>query len=130
MIQKITYVINSNDMDILQQFTNRLSMVGIQTKQIKSSDKYIYCESCWSDLDTPNLQSNKHNSRNSGAKPKQLIHNAKPVDCGFIYQLKYSKNLSDAEIASLFGISESTIFRRRKKHLADGNFYEGSETIF
>ena len=130
MIQKITYVINSNDMDILQQFTDRLALVGIQTKHIKSSDKYIYCESCWSDLDTPNLQSNKHNSRNPGAKPKQLIHNAKPVDCGFIYQLKYSKNLSDAEIASLFDVSESTISRRRKKHLSDGTFYDGSDTIF
>lgn len=129
MIQKITYVINSNDMNILQQFTDRLSMVGIQSKHIKSSDKYNYYESCWSDSDMPN-QSNKHNSRNSGAKPKQLIHNAKPVDCGFIYQLKYSKNLSDAEIASIFDISESTVARRRKKHLSDGTFYDGSETIF
>lgn len=130
MIQKITYVVNSNDMDILQQFTDRLSMVGIQSKHIKSSDKYNYYESCWSDLDAPNLQSKGLNSKNSGAKPKQLKYNGNPVDCGLIYQLKHSKNLSDAEIASLFDVSESTIFRRRKKHLSNGDFYSDSRTIF
>ena len=130
MIQKITYVINSNDMDILQQFTDRLSLVGIQTKHTKSTDKYNYFESCWSDSDIPNLQSKRFHSKNPGAKPKQLNYNGNPVDCGLIYQLKHIKNLSDAQIATLFSVSESTIFRKRKKHLSDGTFYQNSSTIF
>lgn len=130
MIQKITYVVNTNDKDILQQFIKRLSFAGIQSKHLKSSDKYNYYESYWSDSDSPDLQYKNHNTKSAGAKTRQLKHNGKSVTCGFVYELRHTKNLSDAEIASLFDISESTIFRRRKKHLSDGTFYENSDTIF
>ncbi|MCM1219308.1 MAG: hypothetical protein NC548_32920 [Lachnospiraceae bacterium] len=72
----------------------------------------------------------KSGSKKAGAKPKQLIYNGEPVTCGFVFQLRNVKNLSDAEIGLIFDISESTIARRRKKHSAEGSFYAGSTVIF
>lgn len=130
MLHKLNYVINSNDYDILQQFKEKLSLVGIETKPLKSSDKYCCFESSWNDSDAQNLHLKNSNSRNAGAKPKQLQYNGKPVTCGMVYQFRHTKNLSDAEIASLFDISESTVCRRRKKHISNGDFYSNSSTIF
>ncbi len=131
MVHKITYAVNLNDTDVLQQFEYILSLVGIQTKQLKGSDnKYGYFEASWDDADNPNQDLRKSGSKNAGAKPKQLIYNGEPVTCGFIFQLRNMKNLSDAEIGLIFDISESTISRRRKKHSSEGSFYEGSNIIF
>ena len=52
------------------------------------------------------------------------------LNYGTIYQLRNHKYLSDAEIGSLFDISESTVTRRRKKHISNGNFYDGSNIVF
>lgn len=129
MVQKLTCALNSNNDIVIQQFTDRLLLVGIQSKQLKSSDKYSYLEISWDDSNTT-LSAKNHNIRNAGAKPKILQHNGSPVTCGLIYQLRNQKHLSDSQIGVLFDISESTVCRRRKKHLSDGSFYEDSKTIF
>lgn len=130
MIHTLTYILQSNDADQLHQFESRLALVGIQTKHLKSSDKYSYLEASWDDADNLNQPFKNSRSKNAGAKPKQLIYNGSPVTCSFVFQLRNDKNLSDAEIGMIFDVSESTIARRRKKHLSDGNFCEGSKVIF
>lgn len=130
MIRKLTYAIYSDDADILQQFEDRLLLVGIQVKHIRSSDKYHYFDASWDDTDIPDLHIKGSRSRNAGAKPKQLLYNGNPATCGFIFQLRNVKNLSDAEIGMIFDVSESTIARRRKRHLSEGSFYENSTIIF
>lgn len=130
MIQNLIYILQSEDKDIFHQFESRLSLVGIQTRHLKSSDKYSYFEASWDDANVPTLHLRNSNSKNAGAKPKQLVHDGKPVSCGFIYTLRHTKNLSDAEIGLIFDVSESTIARRRKRHLSDGSFYENSNIIF
>lgn len=128
MIQKLTLAVNSNDDILIQKFTDRLLLVGIHPEQLKSSDKYSYFEITWNDSDTGLPL--KHNTRNAGAKPKELLYNNSHVTCGLVYQLRSQKHLSDVQIGTILDVSESTICRRRKKHLSDGNFYEGSNTIF
>lgn len=128
MIQKLTLAVNSNDDILIQQFINRLLLVGIHSEQLKPSNKYCYLEITWNDSDTDLPL--KHNTRNAGAKPKELHYNNSPVTCGLVYQLRNQKHLSDAQIGAMLDVSESTICRRRKKHISDGNFYEGSNTIF
>ena len=128
MIQKLTCALNSNDDILIQQFTDRLLLVGIHSEKLKPSDKYCYFEITWDDSDT-NLPL-KHNIRNAGAKPKELQYNNSPATCGLIYQLRSHKHFSDAQIGAMLDVSESTICRRRKKHISDGNFYNESNTIF
>ena len=127
MIHKIIFATNSDD-ETFQQFQNVLLMVGVQINHLKSEGKLNYYESIWDDADRLELTSKRNT--NAGAKPKQLIYNGEPVTCGTIYQLRNHKYLSDAEIGSLFDISESTITRRRKKHISNGNFYDGSSIVF
>ena len=127
MIHKIIFATNSDE-DTLQQFQNMLLMVGIQINHLKSEGKLNYYESIWDDANSPKMASK--GNVNSGAKPKQLIYNGEPVSCGTIYQPRNYKHLSDAEIGSLFDISESTVTRRRKKHISNGNFYDGSNIVF
>lgn len=127
MIHKIIFATNSDE-DTLQQFQNRLFMVGLQTNRLKSEGKLNYFESVWDDADSIKLTSK--GNKNVGAKPKQLTYNGESVTCGTIYQLRNYKHLSDAEIGSLFDISESTITRRRKKHISNGDFYDGSSIVF
>lgn len=127
MIHKIIFATNS-DKDTLQQFQNRLLMVGVQTKHLKSETRFNYFESTWDDADS--LELTKKSNKNAGAKPKQLTYNGESVTCSIIYQLRNYKHLSDAEIGSLFDISESTITRRRKKHISNGDFYDGSSIVF
>ena len=64
------------------------------------------------------------------AHRKQIEYKGHSVVCGTIYQLKEVKGFSDYAIATLLNVSESTVWRRRKKHMANGNFYNGSTTIF
>lgn len=128
MIHKLTCALNSNDTTLIQQFVERLLLIGINLEQLKSSDKYSYFEATWNDSDT-NLPL-KLNARNAGAKPKTLQFNNSPVTCSLVYQLREYKHLSDAKIAEMLDVSESTICRRRKKHSLNGSFHEGSKTIF
>lgn len=125
MIHKIIFATNSNE-DSLQQFQNILLMAGVQTKHLKSENKLNCFESTWDDANSPKMVF----KGNAGAKPKQLTYNGESVTCGVVYQLRNCKYLSDAEIGSLFDISESTITRRRKKHISNGDFYDGSSIIF
>ena len=64
------------------------------------------------------------------AHTKQIEYKGHSVTCGTIYELKVTKGFSDYAISTLFNVSESTIWSRRKKHMANGNFYNGSTTIF
>ena len=64
------------------------------------------------------------------AHRKQIEYKGHSVVCGTIYQLKEVKGFSDYAIATLLNVSESTVWRRRKKHMANGEFYNGSTTIF
>ena len=129
MVQKLTCALNSNDDILIQYFLSRLLLANIQAKILKSSDKYSYIDITWDDSDT-DLSVKKHNIRNAGAKSKELQYNNSPATCGLIYKLRNEQHLSDAQIAALLNVSESTICRRRKKHFSDGCFYEGSKTIF
>lgn len=122
MVHTIIFATNSNE-DTLQQFQGRLSMSGVQTKHLQSDSKLNYFESTWDDADSPA-------KKNPGPPFKELKYNGESVTCGTIYQLRNKKNLSDAKIGALFGMSESTITRRRKKHIANGDFYDGSTTVF
>lgn len=130
MIHNLTYILQADAKDIFYQLESRLSLVGIQTRHLRSSDKYSYFEASWDDAEVPDPHLKGSRSRNAGAKPKQLIYNGEPVTCGSIFQLRNVKNLSDAEIGMIFDVSESTIARRRKKHLSDGSFYKDSTIIF
>lgn len=61
---------------------------------------------------------------------KQIEYKGHSVTCGTIYQLKEVKGFSDNAIATLLNVSESTVWRRRKKHIDNGDFYDGSTIIF
>lgn len=61
---------------------------------------------------------------------KQIEYKGHSVTCGAIYQLKEVKAFSDYAIATLLNVSESTVWRRRKQHTENGDFYEGSTIIF
>ena len=100
-----------------------LLSAGVQTKHLQSDSKLNYFESSWDDADSPA-------KKNPGPPSKELKYNGEAVTCGTIYQLRNKKNLSDARIGALFDMSESTITRRRKKHIANGDFYDGSTIIF
>jgi len=130
MIQRIMYAIYPESEYTVQKFMDRLKIAGIYTNRIKSSDKYDHFESTWDDEEIPELSVQKANCSNAGAKLKELRYNGKAVPCGSVYLAKSQKNLSNAQIGELFGVSESTISRRIKRHSADVNFYEGSKTIF
>lgn len=130
MKHSIIYVIKKEDDVFMQEFIERLQCVEIQTRKINDTEKYTYYESSWDDVDIFKAPMKEHNPRNAGAKPKEIRYKDKPVSCGFIYLLRKQNHLSDAEIASLFDISESTISRRRRKHIENGNFYENSKVVF
>lgn len=123
MVQTITCAVNSNNSAVLQQFIKRLSISGIKAHQGQPSEKYTYLQLIWDDADIP-----RH--KNAGAKPKKLQYEGKTATCAFVYWLRNEKKLSDAEIASLYDVSESTISRRRKKHMENGCFHEDSTAIF
>ena len=122
MVHTIIFAANSNE-DTLQQFQSKLLSAGVQTKHLQSDSKLNYFESTWDDEDSPG-------KKNPGPPFKELKYNGEAVTCGTIYQLRNKKNLSDARIGALFGMSESTITRRRKKHISNGDFYDGSTTVF
>lgn len=128
MTQRIRYIINPEDDSAMEQFIDRLQFLGMQTIKMKSFDKYRCFESTWDDTENPELL--LKNSRNAGAKQKELNYNGKPVPCSSVFLLKYQKKLSNAKIGKLLNVSESTISRRIKKHSSDGNFHENSRTIF
>lgn len=128
MVQKIRYVISPEDDSGIGQFIDRLQILGIHTRQIKSSKNYKCFESIWSDTEIPELS--LKNPRNAGAKLKQLKYKGKSVPCGSVWLLKFQKNVSNAQIGKLFDVSESTISRRIKRHSADGDFHERSKVIF
>lgn len=128
MVQRIMYAIYPEDNFAVQKFMERLALAGVQTEEIESSGKYAYFESSWEDTEIP--EQFLKNSRNAGAKMKQLRYNGKAVPCGAVYLAKSQKSLSNAQIGELFEVSESTISRRIKKHSADGNFHEGSKVMF
>lgn len=128
MLQKILYAIYPEDNFAVQKFMERLALAGVQTEEIESSGKYAYFESSWEDTEIP--EQFLKNSRNAGAKMKQLEYKGKSVSCGSVWQLKYYKNFSNKKIGQLFDVSESTISRRIKRHSSNGNFYENSKVIF
>ena len=64
------------------------------------------------------------------ADTKQIEYKGDSVTCGAIYELKGTKGFSDYAISTLLNVSESTVWRRRKIHTENGDFYDGSTTIF
>ncbi len=129
MIQRIRYIVNAGDDSVMGEFMDRLLFSGIQTEEINSSGNYICYQSVWNNsiLSEPVKQKNP---RNAGAKLKVLNHNGKPVSCGAVFLLKSQKHLSDSAIGELLNASGSTISRRIKRHMENGNFYNNSKTIF
>ena len=130
MVQKIIYAVYPESEWAMQNFIERMIFAGVQTKKIKSSDKYNFYESSWDDSEISKLNMQKKNPRNAGAKQKELNYNGKPVLCSTVFLLKSQKKVSNTQIANLFDVSESTISRRIKKHTEDGNFHEKSKVIF
>lgn len=117
----ITCVLNTNDENIIQQFKNHMSSAKIQAYALTATNKmYTYFRLEWDD----NIQRQK-----AGAKPKKLFLYGKEADCGLIWKMR-DEGISDAGIAAVFDIGESTVTRRRKKHQTDGDFYAGSTIIF
>lgn len=130
MIQKITCAANTTDNLIFQQLTDRMLSSGIAVNNIKTSSKYIYFDASWDDTKIPAppaIQKPTHSR--AGAKPKKLTYDDRNVTCGLVWRLR-NDGLSDAEIGLVLDVSESTICRRRKKHLSNGSFVEGSTVIF
>lgn len=64
------------------------------------------------------------------AHTKQIEYKGNPVVCGAIYRLKEAKGFSDYAISTLLNVSESTVWRRRKKHIKNRDYYADSTTIF
>ena len=130
MIHELTCAINTNDKAIMQQFKDRLPSAKIKAIDLASpNSKYTYLSLQWDDTDIPAAQKH-HGNSHAGAKPKKLLYEGKPVTCGLVWHLREQEHLSDAAIGGVLDASESTIARRRKKHLADGNFHADSVTIF
>lgn len=130
MLQKLTCAANTTDNLIFQQLINRIRLSGITVNNIKTSSKYIYFDAAWDDTEIPTLFKQKSNLNRAGAKPKKLMYEGKEATCGLVWQFRNDGHMSDAEIGLVLNASESTICRRRKKHLADGNFVENSTVIF
>lgn len=129
MIHTVICAVKSKNGLIVQQFLERLASAGIKaTDQTPTDSKYTYFDLCWDDADTQTT-ANHPNTHRAGAKPKKLLHDGKPVTCGVVWQMR-NDGISDAVIGLVLDVSESTISRRRKKHLADGSFYRGNNTIF
>lgn len=127
MIQKITCAVNTTDHLLMQQFTDRMLLSGITTKNVKPTSKYIYFDASWDDANVPGIPISSHNR--AGAKPRKLTYDGGDATCGLVWKLR-REGLSDAEIGLILDASESTIARRRKKHLADGSFVEDSTAVF
>lgn len=130
MIQKITCAVNTTDNLLFQQFIQRMFLSGITVDNIKHSSKCIYFDVHWDDTDMPAHAIQKPDHNKAGAKPKKLTYDGNAVACGFVWHLRNEGHLSDADIGLILGASESTICRRRKRHMANGEFFENSEIIF
>lgn len=128
MIHKIACAANTTDNLIFQQLTDRMALSGITIKNVIPSSKYIYFDAVWDDTDKVIISTSRQNK--AGAKPKKLIYDRRDATCGLVWQLRNDGHLSDAEIGLVLDVSESTIARRRKKHMADGSFVENSTAIF
>lgn len=128
MIQKITCAANTTDSLIFQQFADRMLLSGITVDNIKHFSKYIYFDVHWDDTDM--LKTSAANRSNAGAKPKKLTYEGNAVVCGFVWHLRNEGHLSDADIGLILGASESTICRRRKRHMENGEFFENSACVF
>ena len=129
MQQKITCAINTTDNQILQQITDRILLSGIIANNIKPASKCIYFDAVWDDADIPTIIQ-KPNHNKAGAKPKKLVYEGAEATCGLVWKLRNEGHLSDAEIGLILDVSESTIARRRKKHLSDGSFHSDSKVMF
>ncbi len=117
----ITCAINTNDENLIQKFKKRMLTAKIQVSSLTAADsRYTYFMLEWDE----NIQNQK-----AGAKPKKLFLDGVEADCGLIWKLRH-EGLSDAGIAEIFDIGESTVTRRRKRHEADGDFHDGSTIIF
>lgn len=129
MVHITTCAIKSKDKLTVQQFTERLKSAGIKAiNQTPPDSKYTYLDLSWNDADIQTTL-RQHNTNRAGAKPKKLLYDNKPVTCGLVWQLR-DDGMSDAVIGSVLDASESTISRRRKKHMADGDFNKDSDIIF
>lgn len=130
MVHTVTCAIKSSDGLIVQQFVDRLAAVGIKaTDQTPSGSRYTYFDLHWDDEDTQTASRHRATHR-AGAKPKKLLYDGKQATCGLVWHLRENEYLSDAAIGLVLDASESTVARRRKKHLADGDFYKDSDVIF
>ena len=126
MLHTVTCAIKSNDGLIIQQFAERLAAAGIKAiDRTAPRSKYAYLDLCWDDALPMHIQSN----RKAGAKPRQLLHDGVPATCGLVWQMR-ADGMSDAAIGLVLDASESTIARRRHKHLTDGDFCKGSNIVF
>ena len=81
MVCKLLFAVNSRDGFTIQKFIDRIQIVGIQTKQIKSSESYVCFEATWDSSVSGNATTNP---RNAGAKLKSLKYNGKSVNCGSV----------------------------------------------
>lgn len=127
MIQKLTYITNG-EQSIVDKFVRRISAAGISTTVIGRSSKGTMLESRWDDAIVAHKIS-LSKRENIGCPPKELTYEGKPVTCSSVFRLR-SQGVSDARIAELLDVSESTITRRRKKHTEEGNFHANSKTRF
>lgn len=129
MVHTVTCAIKSNDGLIVQQFVDRLAAVGIKAAdQTPPDSKYTYFNLCWDDEDTQTASRHRGPHR-AGAKPKKLLYDGEQATCGLVWRLR-DGGMSDAAIGLMLDAAESTISRRRKKHMADGDFYKDSNVIF
>lgn len=127
MIQKLTYITNE-ERSTIEKYARRISAAGISTTVIGKSGKSTMLESRWDDaVVTHKISLSKR--ENIGCPPKELTYEGKPVTCASVFRLR-SQGISDARIAELLDASESTITRRRKKHMKEGNFHANSQTRF
>lgn len=127
MIQTLTYITNA-DQSIIEKFIKRTSAAGISTTIMNRSGKGTILEASWDDAVIAHKIS-LSKKENIGCPPKELTYEGKPVTCASVYSLR-NKGISDARIAELLDVSESTITRRRKRHMKEGNFHADSKTRF
>lgn len=128
MVHTITCALKSDDPLLVQQFKDRLAAATIKATDLSSTNsKYTYLNLQWDDSIPAG---SKHSTHRAGAKPKKLLYDGKVVTCGLVWQLREEGHLADAAIGLILDVSESTITRKRKKHLTDGDFRKGSTVIF
>lgn len=116
---------SSPESDCIKELTERIHLAGGNIQFcLTKGNAYGYALSFEGQAEL------KDTTKISGAPRKKFYtEDGETINCGMVHLLK-QKGYSDAAVADMLGVSESTVIRRRKEHTERGEFYADSETAF